>query len=183
MAAPFSKTQLKGFRKSLKETSVDSENEAELVSYRDIVYDFDAIAKEVCHKYTSETYSSCDALYLNNGKYYLIEFKNQGRTSVKKDVLKKKAFDSIAVLQSTFCWSESRETLKDRMVLVVVFNGGLEERESYIKFENKLLSLAKTEREPILFDLGNFKDWYSEIYTLDKSEFEKSLYPQIFDSH
>lgn len=93
MASPFSDTQLKKFKKSLRETSADYSRGAriEFVSFDDTVYDFDGVTKEVCAKYRYDPCSSCDALYLNNGKYYLIEFKNQGESNIKKDEIKKKA--------------------------------------------------------------------------------------------
>ncbi len=182
MGVPFSLTQLKRFKTSLRETSQDKSKafKTELVSHDDGVYDFDAIAREVCLRYRSDICSSCDALYCNKGRYYLIEFKNQGRTNIKKDEIKKKAFDSVAVLESTLGWRESREELKDKMVFTVVYNSSLEERDSYVKFQDKLASLAGVERNQILFDLGNLKDLYSEIYTVDKGEFEDKLYPRFF---
>lgn len=175
----FSQNSLKPFEMSLAKTSEDSAGGVRLVSFEDTVLNFDSLAKNVCKKYRGgDCCSSCDALYENNGKFYLIEFKNQGETNIDRQSLKKKAFDSIGILQSTFHFDVSRGDLSKQLELVVVYNDRDEERPSFIKFENRLRDQAKETK--LLFDLDCLSLFYNEIYTVTKEEFEKDLYPRIF---
>lgn len=178
----FSQNVLSQMRSTLSETSIDSSNGAKtpLVDQNDVVYNFDTVARTVCRRYRGDSTSSCDALYDNNGKYYLLEFKNQSETNVNRSELKKKAFDSVAILQNTFCWKMSREELAQRLVLVVVYNDRLEERASFLKFREKARSLAKEEKNGILFDLKKLRTLYSSIVTVTKDTFDKEIYPTIF---
>lgn len=175
----FGRNDLKAFEMPLSQTSEDSVGGVRLVSFEDSVLNFDSLAKNVCRKYRGgECCSSCDALYENNGKFYLIEFKNQGESNINKQSIKEKAFDSIGILQSTFNYCESREELARKLELIVVYNDKNEERPSFIGLKKRIKNYAK-ETKP-LFGLDCLSPFYNEIYTVTKEEFEKDIYPKIF---
>lgn len=62
------------------------------------MYSFDKMKDEICKRFRGEPISSCDAYWLKDGIRYFIEFKNQSEGNIKRTELKKKAFDSIALL-------------------------------------------------------------------------------------
>lgn len=151
---------------------------------------FDAIKEEICKKYRGEPNSSCDAYCEKNGMRYLIEFKNQSEGNIKRTELRKKAFDSIALLLMNE--NITREELLKNVVLIVVYNNkkhvsnksSYNPSESMDKFTKKLKGFAKPSEadQPLIkFRLGNFKGiLYQDVHTLEVEDFKKHFYPILF---
>lgn len=164
---------LEKYASTFSKTSYDGmKNKSLIVDDYHIVYNFDDIAKDVCQIYrVGEYLASADALSFNNGKIYLIEFKNQPTRNIDRRVIQKKAFDSIYLLLQAIFPDTNIETLKSKLVFYVVHGGS--STPSFDKFKEKSNRLANN-KEPILdFGLSKYLEFYSEIYTLSGKDFVK----------
>lgn len=172
---------------TLSETSKDNEGNA-VVDYENVVYNFDIITNDIADVYrVKRPQKSCDALYIKDSEnIYLIEFKNVRRSRVPRKELQQKAYDSIMTLQLGFFPRFSLNDLKEKVVLIVVYNDdGIVEKEqdsvSFDALKNKLNSFSKSGKN-ILFNLEIFKGiLYKDIFTLEKQEYSKTMHQQIFD--
>lgn len=172
----------------LSETSKDDKGNT-VVDYQNIVYNFDSITKDIADIYrVKKPHKSCDALYIKDDAHiYLMEFKNVRKSRIPKKVLHEKAYDSIMTLQMAFFQNFSLDDLKERVVLIIIYNdAGVVEKEqdsvSFDAFKGKLSGLSNS-RNNILFDLGIFcGKLYKNVLTIEKQEYEKTIHNVIFNS-
>lgn len=154
------------------------------------MYNFDKVKNEICKRFRGDPNSSCDAYWLRDGTKYLIEFKNQSEGNIKRTDLKKKAFDSIALLLMNE--NITREELLENVVLIVVYNNkkhvsddsSYNPSESMDKIAKKLKGFARpweADQPFIKFQLGKLKGMlYQDIYTIEVEDFKKIFYPALF---
>lgn len=173
-------------KSTITETSKDNSGQSVVDSYQE-VYDFDKITEEVALVYRmNRPQCSCDALFVKDtDNIYLVEFKNVRCSRVEKKQLCCKAYDSIMTLQMAFFPQYSIEQLKDRTVMVVVYNDdGVIEKEqeskAFDKMKKKLAEWSGNEKS-ILFGLEIYKELlYRNIITVEKKEYIDRVHPYIF---
>lgn len=171
------------FKSTLKSTSIDEEHgNTPLLQQEDPVYNFDGVKKCICRKLRgANECSSCDALYVVNNNYYLLEFKNQTQQKVDRANIQKKAFDSFNLLRITFDKRCSFDELMEKTTLLVIYKE--EEKPGLEGIRNKFGCFAKLEDHPIAFGLSEIQGkLYNKIYTVSDSYFLNHLYSSIFDS-
>ena len=162
---------LEKYASTFSETSYDGMKKESLIreDYH-VVYNFDDIARDICQEYRAGEYlASADALALNNGYIYLIEFKNQPTRNVDRRVVQKKAFDSIYLLQQAIFPDISLEDIKKRTIFYVIHRGS--STPSFDSFRDKANTLAKSNNKIIDFGLSRYQEFYKEIHTLSYKEF------------
>ena len=173
---------------TLNETSKDDQGYA-VVDYENLVYKFDAITNDIANVYrVKRPHRSCDALYIKDNQHiYLIEFKNVRKSRIPVKELQQKAYDSIMTLQLAFFPDLSINDLKERVVLIVVYNdnGIIEKEQESVSFDalkSKLSSYANGGSK-VLFNLDIFQGvLYKEVLTLEKQEYSKAMHNVIFDT-
>lgn len=169
---------------SIRQASYDDAKDQYLVDRDLIVYNFDEIKEYICRRFRDNAFvSSCDAFYAaEDGREYLIEFKNQKPEDVPRRSVKQKAFDSLYLLMLSFHPHQTVEEISKRLSLIVVYNehaskgprkGSYNKSESFDKMAAKFGGYAKV-KTPLStqFGLGYLKgQLYRNIYTLDVREF------------
>jgi hypothetical protein len=106
-----------------------------------------------------DSLSAVDTIIEDDGKLYLIEFKNQKRENIKKYEIYSKAMESLAILQKYL----NIKTYK--LIFIVIYNG-------FDKGYKKIGRSLCLKDIPIEFELCRYnKIIFDEIYTLDKQSF------------
>lgn len=172
------------FAVTIREASYDNAKHYDLVDSDLVVYNFDRVKEYVCRKLRDNSLTrSCDAYYVDqNGREYLIEFKNQREADVPRNSLKQKAYDSVYLLLLTFDKEKSIQETAQNLTLMIIYNdraavGSREyqysESESFDKLARKFGSLAKMDHpREIRFGLSYLQgQLFREVYTLDVREF------------
>lgn len=145
------------YESTLKETSRDDVNEY-LLEDADEVYNLDNVAKFLAQKLKMPglTRNTSDALHIDENKnvIYLIEFKNRNFRQIKKikQEILLKVYESIFILEWTFCKGQTKEQLSEKIVYFVVFNedkekNTIETEPSYEKIVNTMEKLAKSAKK------------------------------------
>ena len=122
-------------------------------------------------------YRSVDALYEGNDqRYYFIEFKDQPKGNVERDVVLAKAVDSLAIGGFTFASDQKLVDIMKRSVLVLVYDNPDD------KLLNAVSSLAGNRGAPmdqygesILLKLDRLtgSGFYAEVHTWTIDAFKK----------
>lgn len=155
------------------------------------MYNFDGIKRTLCKKLRGEQCFSCDAYWEKNDIRYLIEFKNQSEGNIKREYLRNKAYDSIALLLVNE--NTTREELAKNTILIVVYDNqknvanssSYNPSESIDKITKTLKGYAKqtgVNQLPVKFGLDKYKGvLFHEVHTLEVNDFKKYYYPVLFD--
>lgn len=172
------------YRDTLRKASYDDANGVSLIENDDVeVYLLDEMAKDIAAEYEMEIPSTCDSLYMNEKKLYVIEFKNReygSITSKDKRDIRKKAYQTPELLANCIFRDRTMEEIAGNISLFIVFKDMQDKEESYGKFVGKMHSLAGESTPPIRCKLGRFKGtFYRDVHTIGKEEFEKTYLPII----
>lgn len=174
--------RLEDYKQPLEKLSYDDGNEKiSLIEASGEAYNFDGITQYVCKKLRGgEKLTSCDALVVKDGLYYLVEFKNQAQTKIDKRGIWKKAYDSVSTVRMVLDQNIGLDDFARKATLLIVFQD--EEISGFPHLKEKLFRLTKPERtEPLLFDLSAAEGTlYREIHTICKQRFMEQWYPIIW---
>ncbi len=185
--------QPESFAMSIRQASYDDAKREYLVEHDLPVYNLDDIKEYVCRNLRDNSFTkSVDAYYVReDGREYLIEFKNQNPEDVPRRAIKEKAYDSLYLLLLTFDQRKSLEETAKNVSLVVVYNekaSGIyqathyNKSSSFDKMVQKFGQLAKAgNSRPIRFGISYLKGrLYREIYTVDVEDFLENFVKQGF---
>jgi hypothetical protein len=105
---------------SFKNCSYDNENQTYLISSEQQVLNFDKL-KNLSFKGMASI-KSCDALWICDGKYYLIEFKNSPleNSQSEKNNVKDSFLHSLLILLDEL--NQTIAVLKEQLVFILVYN-------------------------------------------------------------
>lgn len=106
------KNEFKGYLSTFKRVSKDTTKKEYLCHSNREIYNFD--------KYVGQEYKSFDALWVDNGKIYCIEFKNQPLDNIKDKKIQGKFKEGFGVLAKTFDKLEIRKDVH-KIYFCVVF--------------------------------------------------------------
>lgn len=187
---------LRTFKGTLKELSWDKEHGVSLIDDEQInhkMYNMDGIAKQLCRMYGREKLNSCDGYYVaQNGKSYLVEFKNQNEGNVDSRDIRNKIFDSISMIVMNE--DKRRSEICERMNVIVVYNNNKQEEKDGKSYS---ASKAMDHFAEKLASFSGHKGWdtYEKkfriveymnslvqgIYTVDVRDFEREFVPCLFE--
>ena len=160
------KTDYSECKKSLKETSKDSENSEYLCQSSMEVYDFDCIVKKL---YPQKQPSSYDSLIVDENRkiVYCIEFKNQIPSQINNANIKKKLTNGKEVLDN-ICSTENVQKKDYKFIYCVVH------KPAHNRYGNPLV-----DRE-IKFELKSYKDTYFDTIVTNDINFFKNEFRKEF---
>ncbi|TQR33729.1 hypothetical protein DMB92_02250 [Campylobacter sp. MIT 99-7217] len=123
--------EFKAYKSNLKKTSYDKQNKESLCLKEDEVIHFENYSIEYYHKNKMQDRKTVDALYydINKWNLYLIEFKNEKPSSIKKDEVLKKFKDSVALLKEIL--KKNNISLKDITIYLYLVVKDKKESETF----------------------------------------------------
>ena len=138
-------------------------------------YDLDTIAQKDFVCYSGKSLASCDSISLGeDGKYYLVEFKNQKSSNIDGEDIHKKIIDSISLIRYAFSPIVSMRDLSKRIRVYVVFP----DQEAFLKIVKTISSsgsftTTKQLKRPLWgLDSLIHADFLDYVDTLSLSEFK-----------
>lgn len=176
------------YLKTLWECSKDDKGNG-FVESNEKAYKLDEISTKEAELYRhKKNLAAADAFIRSeNGKFYVIEFKNTRKSCMPKNSLYPKAHDSIFLIQLLFEASLSLEQIKERTYFFVIYNDGvLSEIEnassSFDKLKEEMKKLAgEQELYPVHWGMERYeKNFYKKVYTLDVKDFQNEFMDEIF---
>lgn len=172
---------LKNNISTLKDTSLDDDNDIYMTECEYQAIDFDGVKDNyVDGRHIKPNPSSNDALLIIEGKAFFIEFKNR---DMKKEIfkVKKKIYESVPILNDIIDAqiSSTRKELEYILVYSEAKNSTNEEEKNQHKKSlnaiQKSIS-AKAKVEFIRFDLERFKNFFfKDVHTYTEKEFDDFL--------
>jgi len=164
------------FKRPLKDVSKDENSGVFVTESMLQCIDFDAVAKKYVKKKNANQLNSCDALFFGDEEHLLfIEFKNGSLSGDDKARDKRglefKMVESLLILLDI---SEERfADLRGRLGFVLVFNEEIISKHDHLDLK---ISVKGTGSQPIFAPIRYTRSFYSKVFEMTKSEFNK-----IFD--
>ena len=178
---------LNEYRTTLQEASWDDRNKKDMTSSKLSVINFDNLKKDYVENLKLSQIKSNDALFVNNGDYTFIEFKN-GKIDNTEKVFKiySKIYDSIIICLDLDICQGTIENMRNKMTYILVYNKACRHTEKFEGSENNFLEnmLISSKTERIRFGLRKFKGYcFKNVYTYSKEDFETKFLKRIEDEN
>lgn len=174
---------LNEYETTLQEASWDDNNEKDMTISKLSVINFDDLKKDYVENLKLSQIKSNDALFVNNGDYTFIEFKN-GKIDNTEKVFKiySKIYDSIIIYLDLDVFQGTIENMRNKMTYILVYNKAYRHTEKFEGSEHDFLRkmLISSKAERIRFGLRKFKGYcFKNVHTYSKEEFEEKFVKRI----
>lgn len=158
---------------TLKKASKDTTNNLYMCESNITVIDFDKMPNEYSRgKGWNAVPSSNDALYVDEKKWYFIEFKNGG---IKKNDIYKKAYDSVIMLLDWKIFSNI-EFVRKNVEYILVYNKSKQELDSLALSHHYDYLERLSQEEEQLFDVDKLQGFlFLATHTYTKELFQKKF--------